>query len=178
VPAILATLAVRAAPPSWVAERIRFARSASAPLPTPVARAFTARTGISVLQTYGMTEAAGQITANPLDPSARREGSVGVGLAVLGPEGQLLPAGETSMVALQGPAVTAHYLVTGPDGHERVRPAADAFGRAGSTAARIRTRSRSSNPVSRRRTVDSGAPTRWATAAAGARPSCSSTEVI
>jgi acyl-CoA synthetase (AMP-forming)/AMP-acid ligase II len=101
-------------------------------LPTSVERAFTATTGISVLQTYGMTEAAGQITANPLNPSARREGSVGlpvgVGLVVLGPEGQLLPAGETGMVALHGPAVTAHYLVAGPDGHEHRRPAADAFG--------------------------------------------------
>jgi acyl-CoA synthetase (AMP-forming)/AMP-acid ligase II len=132
VPAILAALAARPGPPPPVADRIRFARSASAPLPTPVARAFTAATGISVLQTYGMTEAAGQITANPLDPSARREGSVGlpvgVGLVVLGPEGRLLPPGETGMVALHGPAVTAHYLVTGPDGHERRRPASDAFG--------------------------------------------------
>ncbi|MEV6846295.1 AMP-binding protein [Actinoplanes sp. NPDC051411] len=112
VPAILAALAARTGPPSPVAERIRFARSASAPLPVPVSRAFTAATGISVLQTYGMTEAAGQITANPLDPSARREGSVGrpvgVDLVVLGPEGQLLPPGETGMVALHGPAVTAH----------------------------------------------------------------------
>jgi acyl-CoA synthetase (AMP-forming)/AMP-acid ligase II len=130
VPAILTALASRPAPfhPEW----IRFARSASAPLAVRTARAFTANTGISILETYGMTEAAGQITANPLDPSSRREGSVGlpvgVDLTVLGPEGRLLPAGETGMVALHGPAVTAHYLVTGPDGHEHRRPAADAFG--------------------------------------------------
>jgi acyl-CoA synthetase (AMP-forming)/AMP-acid ligase II len=133
VPAILAALASRPGPPAEVAARIRFARSASAPLPIPTSRAFTAATGISVLQTYGMTEAAGQITADPLDPSARREGSVGlpvgVGLTVLGPEGHPLPPGGTGMVALHGPAVTAHYLVTTPDGREQRRPASDAFGR-------------------------------------------------
>jgi acyl-CoA synthetase (AMP-forming)/AMP-acid ligase II len=132
VPAMLATLAARPAPPAGLAERIRFARSASAPLPVPTERAFTATTGIGVLQTYGMTEAAGQITANPLDPAARREGSVGlpvdIGLAVLGPDGSQMPAGETGMVALHGPAVTAHYLITGPDGAEERRPATDAFG--------------------------------------------------
>jgi oxalate---CoA ligase len=132
VPAILAALATRPGPGAEVAENIRFARSASAPLPIPTERAFTAATGISVLQTYGMTEAAGQITANPLDRSARREGSagrpVGVGLAILGPEGHPLPPGETGMVFLHGPAVTAHYLVTTPDGHEQRRPASDAFG--------------------------------------------------
>ncbi len=132
VPAILATLATRPGPPAEVAERIRFARTASAPLPVPTERAFTAATGIGVLQTYGMTEAAGQITANPLDPAARREGSVGlpvgVGLAVLSPDGIQMPVGEIGMVALHGPAVTAHYLIAGPGGTERQRPASDAFG--------------------------------------------------
>ena len=132
VPAMLATLASRPGPPAEVAERIRFARSGSAPLPIPTSRAFTAATGIGVLQTYGMTEAAGQITADPLDPAARREGSVGlpvgIGLAVLGPHGSLLPAGETGTVALHGPAVTAHYLLAGADGTEHRRPATDAFG--------------------------------------------------
>jgi oxalate---CoA ligase len=132
VPAILATLAGRPAPPAELAGRIRFARSASAPLPIATERAFAARTGISVLQTYGMTEAAGQIAANPLDPAARREGSVGlpvgVGLAVLGPDGRPLPPGETGMVVLHGPAIAGQYLVGGPDGHEEQRPATDAFG--------------------------------------------------
>lgn len=127
-PAILAALAARPAPPAEVAARIRFARSASA----PAGRAFTARTGIGVLQTYGMTVAAGQITANPLDPAARRAGSVGlpvgVGLAVLGPDGTQMPVGETGMVALHGPAVAAHYLIAGPGGTERRCPASDAFG--------------------------------------------------
>jgi acyl-CoA synthetase (AMP-forming)/AMP-acid ligase II len=132
VPAVLAALSRQPAPPERVAAGIRFARSASAPLPVATLESFAAHTGIGVLETYGMTEAAGQITANPLDPAARREGSVGlpvgVGLAVLGPDGRQRPVGETGMVALHGPAVTAHYLMAGPDGHEQRWPASDAFG--------------------------------------------------
>ncbi|HMC05533.1 MAG TPA: AMP-binding protein, partial [Actinomycetota bacterium] len=71
VPAILAILADEP-PPATVAARIRFARSASAPLPATTLRRFEERCGIGILETYGMTEAAGQICANPLEPAARR----------------------------------------------------------------------------------------------------------
>jgi acyl-CoA synthetase (AMP-forming)/AMP-acid ligase II len=132
VPAVLAALATRPAPPEAVAARIRFARSASAPLPAAAQRAFTGATGVRVLETYGMTEAAGQITANPLDPAARREGSVGVpvgvGLAVLGPGGRPAGPGELGMVALRGRQVAARYLDAGDDGTERERPARDESG--------------------------------------------------
>src|SRR5437588_6394665 len=77
VPAILAILAEEPPPPPAVAARIRFARSASAPLPPATLRRFEERCGIGVLETYGMTEAAGQVCANPLEPAARRPGSVG-----------------------------------------------------------------------------------------------------
>ena len=56
---------------------IRFIRSASAPLPVAVADRFEATTGIPVIETYGMTEAASQITAHPLS-LPRRPGSVGL----------------------------------------------------------------------------------------------------
>jgi acyl-CoA synthetase (AMP-forming)/AMP-acid ligase II len=132
VPAVLAALAPRPAPAEAVADRVRFARSASAPLPVATARAFTARTGIQILETYGMTEAAGQITANPLDPRARREGSVGrpvgVGLAVLGADGRPAGPGEQGMVALRGRQVVARYLVLGADGAERSRTAREPDG--------------------------------------------------
>ncbi|MGH8982068.1 MAG: AMP-binding protein [Acidimicrobiales bacterium] len=76
VPAILARLSVlqddETVPPG-----IRFARSASAPLPAAVLARFERATGIPVLETYGMTEAASQITANPLH-GPRKEGSVGL----------------------------------------------------------------------------------------------------
>jgi len=132
VPAVLAALAGRPAPPARVTDRIRFARSASAPLPAATQRAFTGVTGVTVLETYGMTEAAGQITANPLEVARRREGSVGlpveVGLAVLGPGGRPAGPGELGMVALRGRQVAARYLDAGDDGTERARPARDASG--------------------------------------------------
>ena len=66
VPAIIAVLAMDppAVPP---AGRVRFVRSASAPLPPSVLRRFEEASGVPVIETYGMTEAASMITANPLD---------------------------------------------------------------------------------------------------------------
>jgi acyl-CoA synthetase (AMP-forming)/AMP-acid ligase II len=132
VPAVLSTLLAQAPPPDEVAARVRFARSASAPLPVATLRAFTRQTGIGVLETYGMTEAAGQITANPLDPRQRREGSVGlpvgVDLAVLDPTGQPLPAGARGVVGLRGRQLTAGYLDLTATGPESRRPARDGTG--------------------------------------------------
>jgi len=132
VPAVLAALLARPAPAAGVVAGIRFARSASAPLPVATLRDFAAHTGVRVLETYGMTEAAGQITANPLDPDRRKPGSVGlpvgVGLAVLGPDGRPAGPGEQGMVALRGRQVAAHYLVLDANGAETRRPARTADG--------------------------------------------------
>ena len=125
VPAILAALIEQPAPADIGG--IRFARSASAPLPASVLRGFAAHTGVSVLETYGMTEAAGQITANPVDASRRRAGSVGlpvgVGLTVLD-----APPGGEGMIALRGRQIVHSYLDLSADGPERIRPARDADG--------------------------------------------------
>ncbi|WP_166459762.1 class I adenylate-forming enzyme family protein [Amycolatopsis pithecellobii] len=130
VPAILASLARCPAPPTRVVDRIRFARSASAPLPRETARAFTARTGLGVLETYGMSEAAGQLTANPLDPARRRDGSVGlpvdVDLIVAGSDGRETAPGEEGDVLLRGPEIVREYVEL--DGPERSRPARAADG--------------------------------------------------
>jgi acyl-CoA synthetase (AMP-forming)/AMP-acid ligase II len=130
VPAILAALIEQPAPAE--VGGIWFARSASAPLPASVLRGFAAHTGVSVLETYGMTEAAGQITANPIDARARRAGSVGlpvgVGLAVLGAHGEPVAPGVEGMVALRGRQIVHSYLDLSADGPERIRPARDADG--------------------------------------------------
>ncbi|SFJ24260.1 Acyl-CoA synthetase (AMP-forming)/AMP-acid ligase II [Amycolatopsis sacchari] len=129
VPAVLASLAARPAPPAHVADRIRFARSASAPLPPATATAFAERTGIGVLETYGMSEAAGQITANPLDPARRRAGSVGLpvelDLVVAGPDGREAGPGEEGEVLLRGPQIVSQYLELTERGPERTRAARD-----------------------------------------------------
>jgi len=80
VPAIVSRLSALG-PDETVPSSIRFIRSASAPLPVAVADGFEASTGIPVIETYGMTEAASQITAHPLSVP-RRPGSVGLPVGV------------------------------------------------------------------------------------------------
>jgi oxalate---CoA ligase len=76
VPAIISRLA-ELAPGEHVPSAVRFVRSASAPLPVAAADRFEAATGLPIVETYGMTEAASQIAAHPL-AVPRRAGSVGV----------------------------------------------------------------------------------------------------
>ncbi|MFZ0215020.1 MAG: AMP-binding protein [Candidatus Dormiibacterota bacterium] len=118
VPAILAILARSEPPPSEVSARVRFARSASAPLPAPVQVEFEEHCGIPVLETYGMTEAAAQITANPVPPEPHKAGSagrpVGVELRVVDRRGRRRPAGTVGAVEVRGPSVVEHYLTPGP----------------------------------------------------------------
>ena len=57
--------------------RIRFCRSASAPLAPEQHRAFEAKFGIGVIETMGLTETNAPAFTNPLDPALRRIGSPG-----------------------------------------------------------------------------------------------------
>jgi acyl-CoA synthetase (AMP-forming)/AMP-acid ligase II len=111
VPAIIALLAEAPAPDPAVARRVRFVRSASAPLAPAVRARFEAHCGIGVLETYGMTEAASQITANPIEAADRRPGSVGrpvdVELRVVRGDGTPLPPGQVGEVEIRGPAVAS-----------------------------------------------------------------------
>jgi acyl-CoA synthetase (AMP-forming)/AMP-acid ligase II len=111
VPAIVSRLAESSAP-EVIPTGIRFIRSASAPLPAETMTRFEARTGIPVLETYGMTEAASQITANPLT-GPRKPGSVGLPVGV---ELRVVPdAAATREPAPGSPAVTAgHVEIRGP----------------------------------------------------------------
>ncbi len=92
---------------------VRFARSASAPLPPEHHRAFEARFGISVLEGMGLTECASVAFANPLDPAARKIGSPGLPLGltarVVVPGGAELPEGERGEIELRGANVMLRY---------------------------------------------------------------------
>ena len=134
VPAILAILAVEPLPgaePGWHGSgRVRLARSASAPLPGPVRERFETLTGIPVIETYGMTEAASQITANPIGDV--RPGSVGravgVEIQVVDSEGSPAATGEVGQVHLRGDRVTPVYWVAEGSSGWGVRPALNSEG--------------------------------------------------
>jgi acyl-CoA synthetase (AMP-forming)/AMP-acid ligase II len=132
VPAVLAALTELPAPAAMVTSGVRFARSASAPLAPSVLRRFEEHTGVGVLETYGMTEAAGQITANPLEMAARRPGSVGlpvgVELRVATADGFCAAPGEVGAVQLRGEAVVSHVLDLTDPAVERARPVRDRRG--------------------------------------------------
>ncbi|MEN3351955.1 MAG: long-chain acyl-CoA synthetase [Betaproteobacteria bacterium] len=57
--------------------RVKFCRSASAPLPPELHRAFEQKFGISVIETFGMTETNAPCFSNPYEPARRKIGSPG-----------------------------------------------------------------------------------------------------
>ena len=135
VPAIITLLAMDQAGASRPGGRVRFVRSASAPLAPAVLERFEASFGIPVVETYGMTEAASMITANPLD-GVRKPGSAGrpagtevrvvppagaagggpdvIGPDVIGPG--VIGPGVIGRVQIRGRGVITHYAANGRPG--------------------------------------------------------------
>ena len=116
VPTIIAYLLNGADPtPAQAAacRGIRFARSASAPLPPEQHRAFESRFGISVLEAMGLTECASVAFANPLDPRRRKIGSPGLPLGVdariVAPDASVLGDGESGEIEVRGANVMLRY---------------------------------------------------------------------
>jgi len=121
VPAIITVLAMDP-PATPIPGRVRFVRSASAPLPPCTLRRFEDAFGIPVVETYGMTEAASMITANPVD-GPRKAGSVGrpagteVRVAERAGSGYVpCPAGTVGRVQIRGRGVIREYAQGGPAG--------------------------------------------------------------
>ena len=86
--------------------------SGSAPLSLDAFREFRARTGHTILERYGMSEA-GMITSNPLD-GERRGGTVGlplrgISVRVADHQDQPMPPGETGAIQIRGDNVFAGY---------------------------------------------------------------------
>ena len=92
---------------------LRFVRSSSAALAPAVMEELEGVFGAPVVEAYGMTEAAHQMTCNPLPPAARKPGSVGRGggveIAILDEGGARQPSGERGEVAIRGGNVTSGY---------------------------------------------------------------------
>ena len=79
VPTLFAYLLNDETVPELYRERLRFARSASAPLPPEIHRQFEKRFSLPIIETMGLTETGAQILSNPLPPKTRKIGSPGVG---------------------------------------------------------------------------------------------------
>jgi acyl-CoA synthetase (AMP-forming)/AMP-acid ligase II len=113
VPTLHQMLLARAREKPKGAENLRFIRSCSAALAPKTMEELESKFGAPVLEAYGMTEAAHQMSSNPLPPGIRKAGSVGVGtgvrITVLDEHGNELPPGARGEVSIQGANVIRGY---------------------------------------------------------------------
>ncbi len=104
---------------------VRFAVCGAAPASRELLSGTEERFGFPLIEGYGLTEGTCASTANPID-GPRKLGTVGVALpgqvvAIMNPEGELLPAGDRGEVVIKGANVMQGYL-------NRPEATADALG--------------------------------------------------
>ncbi|MDO4345103.1 MAG: AMP-binding protein [Eubacteriales bacterium] len=113
VPTMYSHLLSRGIPEDKDKSSLRFARSASSPLPVAVLEEFERRCGVPIIESYGITEGASQITTNPMPPKTCKPGSVGLpfGNEIRIVDGQMqdLPAGALGEVLIKGDNITRGY---------------------------------------------------------------------
>ena len=114
VPTLFAYLLNDDFTPDINTDRLRFARSASAPLPPETHRKFETRFGIPIIETMGLTETGAQILSNPLPPGERKIGSPGkaIGNEVIIADDQQnqVAAMVTGEILIRGANVMQGYL--------------------------------------------------------------------
>jgi acyl-CoA synthetase (AMP-forming)/AMP-acid ligase II len=95
------------------AATLRFLRSCSAPLSSELIHKIENSFGVPFVEAYGMTEAAHQMTSNPLPPQHRKAGSVGVGIglriSIMDKAGKHLGTNAGGEIAIQGANVFKGY---------------------------------------------------------------------
>ncbi|WP_234685757.1 non-ribosomal peptide synthetase [Bradyrhizobium monzae] len=103
--------AAEANPERARASSLRVIRSASSSLAPAILNGLETMFGVPVLETYGMTEAASQIAANPFE--LRKIGSVGRAagpeIAIMDETGRALANGERGEIMLRGPNMSRGY---------------------------------------------------------------------
>ncbi len=105
--------------PTFLPGALRFMRTGAAALPATDLRAFEAKFGIPLIETYGLTEAASEVTANPVPPGRHKPGSAGLPVGVslricrLRIDGDEVlhdvSRGETGEICISGPSVISAY---------------------------------------------------------------------
>jgi len=95
------------------AASLRFIRSCSAPLSPELIHKIENLFGVPFVEAYGMTEAAHQMTSNPLPPRHRKAGSVGVGtglrISIMDKDGNHLGINQRGEIVIQGANVFKGY---------------------------------------------------------------------
>ena len=92
---------------------LRFVRSSSSSLPPQVIKEVEQTFGVPLIEAYGMTEAAHQMSSNPLPPEKRKPGTVGRAagpeVCVIDAQGNVLPSGAIGEISIRGENVMAGY---------------------------------------------------------------------
>jgi acyl-CoA synthetase (AMP-forming)/AMP-acid ligase II len=113
VPTIVSYLLEGPAPPRESIAKVRFCRSASAPLPPEHLLAFQDKFGIGVIETMGLTETVAPAFSNPYEPEKRKVGSVGrpsgCEARIVDERGTELPDGTAGEIVIRGAQVTTGY---------------------------------------------------------------------
>jgi acyl-CoA synthetase (AMP-forming)/AMP-acid ligase II/aryl carrier-like protein len=101
---------------------LRFIRSSSSAMPLRVIQELEERFQVPVIEAYGMTEAAHQMTSNPLPPGQRKLGSVGMAagpqVSIMDEHGNLLSPGRVGEIVIRGANVTSGYLNSAQSNNE------------------------------------------------------------
>ena len=115
VPTIISHLLHGAGEPSPETKtRVRFARSASSALAMETQRAFQDRFGLSIIESFGMTETAAQCLVNPLEPTLHKIGSAGMAIGndarIVNEKSEECITGVEGEIQICGPNVMKEYL--------------------------------------------------------------------
>ncbi len=114
VPAIYAMLSALPDAETADTSSLRVVICGAAPMPAELIHRFEERFGVPLVEGYGLSEGTCASTINPID-GVRKPGTVGLPMpgqdvAIMDPDGNLLPQGERGEVVIKGPVVMRGYL--------------------------------------------------------------------
>jgi len=94
-------------------EKLRFGRSASSALPPSLHNAFEEKFKVPIIETLGLTETAGPVSSNPMNPSKKKYGSVGSAIGnrvkIIDKKGREVPRRTQGEIMIRGDNVMKKY---------------------------------------------------------------------